>query len=37
MKYFITLIVGVIIGVVEENLRYSIIYHEAKKGDTESQ
>ena len=33
----IILIAGICIGAIEENLRYSIIYHEAKKGDIESQ
>lgn len=33
----IILVAGISIGAIEENLRYSIIYHEAKKGDIESQ
>ena len=33
----IILVAGISIGAIEENLRYSIIYHEAKKGDVESQ
>jgi len=30
-------IIGAIVGAVEENLRYSIIHHEAAKGDVEAQ
>lgn len=30
-------IIGAIVGAVEENLRYSIIHHEAVKGDAEAQ
>lgn len=32
-----TFIGGFALGVIEENVRYSIIHHEAKKGDAESQ
>ena len=28
---------GFLMGAVEENLRYSVIHHEAKKGDKEAQ
>lgn len=37
IRYFGILFAGFIIGVIEENARYSIIHHEAKKGDTEAQ
>ena len=37
MKYIILIAVGFIIGAIEENIRYSIIHHEAKKGDVEAQ
>ena len=37
IRKFGVLICGFILGVVEENLRYSIIHHEAKKGDVEAQ
>ena len=33
----IILIAGICIGIIEEKLRCSVIYHEAKKGDIESQ
>ena len=34
----ITLVgIGFLIGAFEENMRYSIIHHEAKKGDKEAQ
>ena len=29
--------IGVVIGAFEENMRYSIIHHEAKKGDEKCQ
>lgn len=35
--FIIGIIVGIGIGAIEENLRYSIIHHEAKKGDAEAQ
>lgn len=37
IKGFILIAAGFMLGAMEENLRYSIIYHEAKKGDPESQ
>jgi hypothetical protein len=37
IRKFGVLIFGFILGVVEENLRYSIIHHEAKKGDAKAQ
>ena len=37
MKNLILIAVGFIIGAIEENIRYSIIHHEAKKGDVEAQ
>lgn len=37
VKNIAILVVGIVIGLVEENLRYSIIHHEAKKGDVECQ
>ena len=37
IRKFGVLIFGFILGVAEENLRYSIIHHEAKKGDVEAQ
>lgn len=36
-KYIICIGIGFIIGAIEENLRYSIIHHEAKKGDERAQ
>lgn len=33
----IGIIVGYGLGVFQENFRYSIIYHEAQKGDAEAQ
>ena len=29
--------IGILIGAFEENMRYSIIHHEAQKGDKEAQ
>lgn len=37
MKIVFAVLAGFILGAVEENLRYSIIHHEAKKGDVEAQ
>ena len=37
MKSIAFLLFGIVIGIVEENIRYSIIHHEAKKGDEEAQ
>lgn len=37
IKGVILIAAGFILGAVEENLRYSIIHHEAKKGDPEAQ
>lgn len=37
MKSLALIFVGFILGAIEENLRYSIIHHEAKKGDAKSQ
>lgn len=37
MKNLILIVVDFIIGAIEENIRYSIIHHEAKKGDVEAQ
>ncbi len=36
MKYLVALLIGFGLGALEENLRYSILYHEAMKGDEES-
>ena len=37
IKGFILIATGFMLGAIEENLRYSIIHHEAKKGNPESQ
>lgn len=37
IKGFILIVAGFMLGAIEENLRYSIIHHEAKKGDAKSQ
>lgn len=36
IKIIAIIAVGFVIGVTEENIRYGIIAHEAKKGDEES-